>query len=644
MKLGTVLTIMAVIASAMAVMFVLHAEADDSSAELIETGSCGPESYYCIYSDGTLKICGSGEMYDYEYVRAPWYEYRDDITSIMIDGILTKLGAWAFVGLKHVTELTMPITLDSVVSDLYPAFAGCYNIEKITFTYGTNGCGYNYSAYSGFDSWYQNTPWYQSRDVLKEIKFTYGVEYIGSDSFRELNITSVVLPDTVCSLGNHCFYNCTKLTHLTLPVSLNSYGNETYPAFGGCTEIGNITITRGNGVPFDYTDWCDTQGRTDLAPWNMNLSIAKSITVADDVTSLGKYMFVGCNIYALTLPVNLEWYGDNHAFCGIYRSLEKLTLTQGTTGRGPDTNCELAEFYPWYEAPNLKTLVVEDGVTYLGDYMFYECSIITVVLPDSLTSFGESPFYFCKMTNLTIPISLNAVWLDRYYAFFHISGLQRITFTPGSGYGMDYAAYSGSNCWYQNTPWYQCRSTLIEITLEDGIRHIGSDAFRELNLTYIFIPDSVESLGCHTFYNCSKLQSLTIPISLDAVCSATYPAFDGCLGIKVLRFTAGTDGVGVDYTDCVPVWCTTLHRATQIYYDSGIDYIGTNTFEGYIFLGPDGNYVPPTAANLSGHKYSGYDGVMKLDDPMSGCQEIPVCSDYAGVCSAVKLELTEIRC
>ncbi len=509
------------------------------------SGECGPYAKYNISTDGTLEITGSGEMYRYDTTEAPWHGYHDDITKIIIGDNITKLGTSAFLDCKNVTELTIPITLNSVVSDKCPVFEGCCNIEKINFTCGYNGytyscpsfepyrpfstveyeydcadykVGFNYAAYEGSNSWYQHTPWYQSRDTLKEINFADGIEIIGSDSFRELNITSIVLPDSVKFLGNHCFYNCTKLTDLTIPVSLNSYGgDETYPAFHGCMAVQKVTFTKGNGVPFDYGDWLDYHYK--LAPWNMNSEIAKTIVISDDVTSLGGGMFLHCNIKELTIPVSLylnhvtpfnvvdtpfhQYYEDTR-----FDNLEKVTITKGS-GRGYDYDIDKIDHVlccPWNDALNIESVTVEEGVTYLGSYLFYKCNINNLVLPNTLASLGESPFYQCKIKNLTIPISLNATWLDDHAAFDSVSGIKKINFTPGSGYGFDYATDKGSNCWYQLTPWYQCRDTIKEIDFSEGITHIGSNAFYEqLNLTSLVLPKSLESLGQNAFYNLKDL-------------------------------------------------------------------------------------------------------------------------------------------
>ncbi len=483
LKLGTILVITAIFVSAVAVLFVIHEGTDNTSAEITEYGGCGENAGYCIYSDGTLKIYGSGAMYDYGGFseRPPWFDCRDEITKIVIEDSITHLGQWAFVECKHVKELTIPITLNSVTVDTSCAFAGCYNIEKVTFTLGKDGYGFDYAAYLGNNAWYQLTPWYQSRDSLKEIHFADGITHIGADAFRELNITAVDLPESVTSLGCHCFFNCAKLTDLTIPISLNSYGNEDYPAFAGCTAVQKVVFTRGNGVPFDYTNWLGMHNAR-LAPWNMKTEIIKTIIISDDVTDLGEYMFYFCRIGELSIPISFVQSTSSPAFYKSNEHLEKITVTKGSRSgpdySGPDTR----QYNPWNDAKHLREFIVGEGVTYIGEETFFECKAETVVLPDSLKSVGELAFAYATITHLTIPISLNAVGDNLYPIFKNVSGIETITYTPGTGDGFDYSAGKFINSWYQITPWYQCRSTLKEITFEEGIKYIGTHAFETFML------------------------------------------------------------------------------------------------------------------------------------------------------------------
>lgn len=512
LKIGIILVMVAVIASAVAALSVFDSEADGISAELPESGLCGTNATYSYYSDGTLVIAGSGNMYDYQFAGTPWFGHTDSIRKIVIGDGITSLSNWAFIKCTNLKELTMPITLNSVRSDTHAAFEGCCNIEKITFSLGKDGYCCDYTAYKGTsDAWYGKTPWYQSRDTLKEIVIPDGTTHIGSDAFRELNITSVIVPESVTSVGSHCFYNCKKLTDLTISLSVNPYGNEDYPAFQGCTSLSNITVTRGTGSPYSYDSWTGGFECLKYAPWNLCPDVPKRLTIAENVTSLGKVLFENCYI-----------------------------------------------------------------------------------------------------VELTIPISLNAVWLDSYANFKNVTTIEKVTFTPGSGYGFNYAASRDSNCWFESTPWYYSKAVLKEVVFEEGITHIGNEALRNLNITSLVIPDTVESLGSHTFYQCSKLKELTIPISLDSVASANSPAFEGC-SLETVNFSPGAYGIGYDYSEgYYPPWANVDGTSiTRLTFDGYVLYIGHETFHGYTFHGKYGE-MKPYGYNLWGRSFEGADGDMWL--------------------------------
>ncbi|MBQ5810323.1 MAG: leucine-rich repeat domain-containing protein, partial [Clostridia bacterium] len=98
-------------------------------------GTCGENAKWELYSNGTLKITGSGAMADYETIGSPWYQYRNAITSVEIgkdityigkfnfylcsklqtvtfaeDGALTTIG-WGAFGNTGLVEITIPATV-----------------------------------------------------------------------------------------------------------------------------------------------------------------------------------------------------------------------------------------------------------------------------------------------------------------------------------------------------------------------------------------------------------------------------------------------------------------------------------------------------------------------------------------------------
>ena len=128
---------------------------------------------------------------------------------------------------------------------------------------------------------------------------------------------------------------------------------------------------------------------------------------------------------------------------------------------------------PAYKNSNVKTVVIEDGVTSIGNYAFTYCvSLTSITIPDSVTSIGYYAFFYCKsLTSITISDSVTSIG---NYAFFY------------------------------------CRS-LTSITIPDSVTSIGNDAFSNCrSLASITIPDSVTSIGVVAFDSCTNLKTISL--------------------------------------------------------------------------------------------------------------------------------------
>lgn len=94
---------------------------------------------------------------------------------------------------------------------------------------------------------------------------------------------------------------------------------------------------------------------------------------------------------------------------------------------------------PWFkDRAEIRRIVVQQGVTSLGDYAFYGCeNVASVTLPDTVTRIGRLAFYGCKsLRTLTVPASVTVV---EDYAFAGAAGLQSIAFggdAPALGVGI----------------------------------------------------------------------------------------------------------------------------------------------------------------------------------------------------------------
>ena len=121
-------------------------------------------------------------------------------------------------------------------------------------------------------------PWYSGRTNIKECVIENSVTSIGDHAFFDCTgLTSVTIPESVTSIGEYAFYKCTGLTSITIPESVTSIGEY---AFYGCTGLTSITIPESvTSIGAGAFEGC--RGLT-------------SITIPESVTSIGNWAFGNC--------------------------------------------------------------------------------------------------------------------------------------------------------------------------------------------------------------------------------------------------------------------------------------------------------------------------------------------------------------
>ena len=177
------------------------------------------------------------------------------------------------------------------------------------------------------------------------------------------------------------------------------------------------------------------------------------------------------------------------------------------SGTGSMTDYDQYSSRPWSDSTDKITqVVVEDGITRIGDYAFYTCERLSgVTLPDSLISIGQCAFQKCyNLRELTLPPALSEI---------------------GDG------------------AFYGC--TMPGVTLPDSLVSIGSEAFRLCRLKTVTIPAGVTEIGDEAFSGCGELAGIEV-----APDSASFKSVDGVLftqnGSKLVCFPKGKDADGYD--------------------------------------------------------------------------------------------------
>ena len=229
--------------------------------------------------------------------------------------------------------------------------------------------------------------------------------------------------------------------------------------------------------------------------------------------------------------------------CGtnVTWSLSGSTLT--ISGTGAMTDYTTSENLPWFSRKDALTgVVINDGVTRIGNYGFCGCTGLTsVTIPGSVTSIGDWTFTGCgNLTGVTIPDGVTAIG---DWAFYFCSGLTGVTI-PDSVTSIGGHAFS--DCF-----------GLTNLTIGCRVASIGDGAFSGCTgLTSVTIPDSVTGIGSQAFSGCGRLTSMTIP---DSVTSIAFGAFARCTGLTEVTIPAGITKIELATFDD----CTSL---TDVYY------------------------------------------------------------------------------
>ena len=455
-----------------------------------------------------------------------------------------------------------------------------------------------------------------------------------SPVYNNLSVKKVVIEDGVTSIGDAAFYDCNNLTSITIPDSVTSIGKS---AFYKCSSLTAISLSCKSSLKKS-----DFGEQADLVSYTNQHTLTKTEAKAATCTEKGNKEYwtcEHCKKYFLSDDTNPETAKAveqsefiipalNHKNAIIQNASEPTETAPGYSGDRycPDCDTVFEKGHTYWNEDNLtwklyedgtlnisgkgamkdynsddnpspasqkkdsvKKVVIEDGVTSIGDSAFSYCSSLTnITIPDSVTSIGDSAFSGCwDLTSITIPDSITTIGES---AFSGCSGLTSITI-PNSVTSIGAYAFSG------------CRS-LTSITIPDSVTSIGNSSFSYcISLTSITIPNSVTSIGTYAFSNCWYLTSITIP---DSVTSIGKSAFYKCSSLTTISLSCkstlkksdfGGQADLVSYTNEHTLTKTEAKAATCT--ENGNKEYWTCEHCGKYFLSDDTNPATAKAVELS---------------------------------------------
>ena len=239
------------------------------------------------------------------------------------------------------------------------------------------------------------------------------------------------------------------------------------------------------------------------------------------------------------------------------------------SGSGDMYNYGSSDFSaPWDGSRSrVKSVVIADGVTSIGEYAFFYCeSLTSVTIPDSVTSIGKYAFFCCtSLTSVTIPDSVTSIGR---FAFSNCTSLTSVTIPDSVTSIGEYA-------------FYYCKS-LTSMTIPDSVTSISSSTFASCtSLTSVTIPNSVTSIGEYAFYDCKSLTSVTIPGSVTSIGLYAFASCTSLTGIWVAEgnshYANDASGVLFNKDKTTLVQCPGAFAAYTI--PDSVTSIGDNTFD-----------------------------------------------------------------
>lgn len=400
------------------------------------------------------------------------------------------------------TALKEVILSSSVTSVGEEAFNGCFSLEKLTVAFvGSDNRAENEKAVFGYifgatefknssivKQYYKSGDFveYYVPDSLREVtvlgnKLGYGAFYncskltkitVGKDVstidkrtfYNCSGLETVEFEEGVTGISNEAFVGCSSLNAVVLPDSLTALGSD---AFRGCAKISHVTI--GSGLT--------NMGESCFE----NCTAIETLTIKEGAAKIGTKAFYNCSkIKQVVIPGSVENVGANAFYHG--ESIQSLVMGDGTTKilEGAFSGCS-----------SLKTATLSETLTTVSKNAFADCtSLREVGFGSKLTAIGEGAFRNCSsLKELVLPATVKNLGYNAFYGCEDLS----------------YFNYLGDVNQWVKIKFGSYSSNPVNFT---GRMFVNGELLTELDgLT-------VDSISEYSFCNCQSLVKVTLPEQL----------------------------------------------------------------------------------------------------------------------------------
>lgn len=304
------------------------------------------------------------------------------LTNALVGNGVTVIPASCFSGCRQLSRVSLGIDVTDIGES---SFSGCRALKEIQLPSSVRKIwGY---AFYGLTS-------------LENIQLNEGLEAVENAVFQECTtLKNVILPSTLGKIGESVFASCTQLEQITIPGSVTKIGGG---CFGGCSNLSRVEIS---------------EGVVDIGSGAFsNCEALKTIKLPSSVRKIAANVFYSAsNLETVYLNEGLESIGGySFGWCSRLTDV-KLPSTLKTIGSGA------------FSGSGLKTIVVPDSVTTLGNYVFEKCpSLYFAEIGDGISVLNGDMFRECPSLR-GVKLGRNVEWI-RECCFYRCARLRYVQF------------------------------------------------------------------------------------------------------------------------------------------------------------------------------------------------------------------------
>ena len=318
--------------------------------------------------------------------------YCSSLTSIEIPESVTSIGYAAFWNCSALTAITIPNSVTSIGDG---AFSHCYSLFSVTI-------GNSVTSIEDDTFYYCFS--------LSSVTIGNSVTSIGYAAFYKCSsLTSVTIPNTVTSIGKRAFLGCSELKSMVV-----ESGNTVYDSRENCNAI---IKTATNTLIAGCNNTTIPNSVTSIGEYAFyDCSSLTSVTIPNSVTSIESMAFIGCSELKSMVVESGNTVYDSRENCNAIIKTATNTLIAGCKNTTIPNSVTSIGDNAFFDCSSLTSVTIPNSVTSIGKSAFWDCESLTTVICKAILvpSTGESVFANVPISSAVLYVPDESVDIYKY--------------------------------------------------------------------------------------------------------------------------------------------------------------------------------------------------------------------------------------